>query len=35
MAFEKILIVFPISLWELKTTGAWPIRTPGVYSRQD
>ena len=32
MALEKIFLkVFPtISLMELKTTGVWPIGTPGV-----
>ena len=30
MALEKIFKVFPmVSLWELKTTGVWPIWTLG------
>ena len=34
MALEKMVFkVFPlISLWELKTIGAWPIWTPGACS---
>ena len=32
MALEKIFKVFPmISQWELKTKGAWPICSPGVW----